>query len=97
MQNAPTAYRILVAALVLCPLGLTMGTAFPLGMRLATLKADALAPWLWGINGATSVCASVVVVVISLSFGISTAFATGVGCYAIASAAFVRARALALR
>ncbi|MFN8062897.1 MAG: hypothetical protein U0Q12_27345, partial [Vicinamibacterales bacterium] len=96
-ESSSTPVRILVAALVLCPLGLTMGTAFPLGMRLATLKADALAPWLWGINGATSVCASVVVVVISLSFGISTAFATGVGCYAIASAAFVRARALALR
>jgi len=87
-----TPIRILVAALVLCPPGLTMGTAFPIGMRLATARADALAPWLWAINGATSVCASVIAIVISLSFGISAAFASGIACYVVACFAFIVAR-----
>jgi hypothetical protein len=64
-----------------------MGTAFPLGMRIASAKAPALTPWLWGVNGATSVCASVLAVVIALSWGIAVAFWTGVACYVVAGAA----------
>src|SRR3990172_6397951 len=36
---------------MLFPLGLCMGMAFPLGMRLASGRAPALTPWLWGVNG----------------------------------------------
>jgi hypothetical protein len=51
-------------------------------------RAADLAPWLWGINGATSVCASVLAVVVALTYGISMAFWTGFFCYAIAAACF---------
>ena len=47
--------------------GLFMGMAFPLGMKLAAREHPALTPWLWGVNGATSVCASVLAVAIALS------------------------------
>jgi hypothetical protein len=89
-QAAPTAVRIAVAAGILAPLGLFMGMAFPLGIQRA-FQADKthLTPWLWGVNGATSVCASVVTVAITLSFGISAAFCTGFACYALAWLAFV--------
>jgi hypothetical protein len=92
-EPAATPFRIAVAALLLVPLGLVMGTAFPLGLRLAADRAEALAPWLWGLNGASSVCASVVVVAISLTAGITMAFAAGAACYVAAGLAFVRARA----
>ena len=36
-----------------------MGMAFPLGMRLAAERWERSTPWLWGINGATSVCSAV--------------------------------------
>jgi hypothetical protein len=62
-----------------------MGTAFPLGMRRALERAPTVAPWLWGINGATSVCASVLAVAIALTAGISASYWTGVGCYALAA------------
>jgi predicted membrane-bound spermidine synthase len=87
-QDSTTPVRILAAVAILFPPGLLMGTAFPLGMRLAAARAPALTPWLWGVNGAMSVCASVLAVVIALSWGIAAAFWTGVGCYLLAGMAF---------
>jgi hypothetical protein len=79
-----TAVRIAVAVGLLSPLGFLMGMAFPLGMRAAAARATTLTPWLWGVNGATSVCASVVAIVIALQWGISASFWTGVVCYVAA-------------
>jgi predicted membrane-bound spermidine synthase len=90
---ATTPVRITVAIALLFPIGLLMGMAFPLGMRAASGRAPALTPWLWGINGATSVCASVVAVAIALHWGIAASFWTGVACYVMATVALVRASA----
>lgn len=84
----PTWLRIAIAVAMLSPLGLFLGAAFPLGMATASLRHAEIAPWLWGINGAMSVCASVVAIAISLAFGISAAFWVGALCYVGASAAF---------
>ncbi|MFZ0038779.1 MAG: class I SAM-dependent methyltransferase [Candidatus Acidiferrales bacterium] len=81
---ATTPIRILVAGAILFPLGFFMGMPFPLGMKLASSKSPALMPWLWGVNGATSVCASVVSAIIAVVAGISAAYWTGVVCYFIA-------------
>jgi hypothetical protein len=62
-QDSDTRLRILVACVILFPLGLAMGTAFPLGMKLASGLSAPRTPWFWGINGATSVCAPVLGVV----------------------------------
>jgi predicted membrane-bound spermidine synthase len=86
-EAATTAARIAVAIALLFPIGFLMGMAFPLGMRTATSRAPSLAPWLWGINGATSVCASVVAVAIALHWGIAASFWTGVACYGTATVA----------
>jgi hypothetical protein len=86
---AVTPTRISVGVGILFPLGFLMGMAFPLGMKAASGNERKLTPWLWGINGATSVCASVLAVVISLYAGISAAFWTGVVCYAVAWIAFL--------
>jgi hypothetical protein len=91
-QESSTLLRILVAVGILFPLGLFMGMAFPLGMKLAAARSEALTPWLWGINGSTSVCASVLAVAIALMAGISASFWMGVICYSIAVVAFSWAR-----
>jgi hypothetical protein len=98
IEGAATPVRIAVSAALLAVPGFFMGMAFPLGLGLAGSRA-ALTPWLWGVNGATSVCASVLAVAISLGTTISTAFWTGCLCYLVALGAFawevkrVRARA----
>jgi hypothetical protein len=88
-----TPLRITVAVLMLAPLGFFMGMAFPLGMELASRRAPTLTPWLWGINGATSVCASVVALIIALTWGISASFWAGLACYTVALLAYGRAAA----
>jgi hypothetical protein len=87
-QASTTLQRILVATGILFPLGLFMGMAFPLGMKLAVRDSATLTPWLWGINGAASVCASVVAIVIAMGAGISASFWTGFACYVVALFAF---------
>ena len=89
IEGASTPIRIAVSAALLAVPGLFMGMAFPLGLGLARNR-PALTPWLWGVNGATSVCASVLAVAIALSTTISTAFWAGCFCYLVALGAFVR-------
>ncbi len=87
-ESSQTPVRIFVAAAILLPLGVVMGMAFPLGMKIASEYSAALTPWFWGINGATSVCASVLAVAIALSWGISASYWTGCFFYVLAFAAF---------
>jgi hypothetical protein len=93
-QSNPNPIRILIAILLLFPAGLFMGMLFPIGMKMASGDREGIKPWLWGINGATSVCASVLAVVIAMSFGISAAFWCGVVFYVIACAALLRTKNL---
>jgi hypothetical protein len=85
----PVPGRIALAVGILLPLGLVMGTGFPLGMRAAYPRAEAFTPWLFGVNGATSICGAVVAVVISLSLGITATLLGGAACYLVALTAFV--------
>jgi len=86
--DAETSVRIAVSAVLLGVMGVFMGIAFPLGMRLAVALRRELAPWLWGVNGATSVLASVLAVVIAMAVGISASFWAGVASYVVALASF---------
>jgi hypothetical protein len=88
---ASTPVRIAAAVGLLFPGGLMMGMAFPLGMKLAAHRAAALTPWLWGVNGAASVLASVLSVCIALGWSISAAFYAGCAAYLVAVVAFARA------
>ncbi len=84
-----TPVRIGAAALLLAPLGFFMGMAFPTGMEVAQRQAPRLAPWLWGVNGALSVCASVAALVLALTVGISASYWTGAAFYLLAAAALI--------
>ena len=85
-EAASTPVRIAVSVAILLPIGFFMGMAFPIGMEWALAEAPSMAPWLWGVNGAASVCASVLVVVIALGAGITAAFWVGTACYVAAVA-----------
>jgi hypothetical protein len=87
--GAETPTRIALSVLLLLPAGITMGMPFPLGMRRADEQHRELSPWLWGINGATSVCASVVAIVIALTSGIAGSYWVGVAFYVVAATLYV--------
>jgi hypothetical protein len=86
-----TPLRIAAAVALLAPLGVLMGMPFPLGMQLAAQRWPASTPWLWGINGATSVCGSVAAMVLALQFGIGATLWAGITAYGVAAVAFWRA------
>ena len=81
VEAASTSVRIAIAVLTLLPMGAFMGMAFPLGMKLAARSAANLTPWLWGVNGAMSVSASVLAISVALATSISTAYWVGVVAY----------------
>ena len=89
LDGATTPVRIATAVALLAPLALLMGMPFAVGMRAAATIPGAPTAFLWGINGAASVCASVLGVVISLFFGISTAYWAGALAYGLACVSMV--------
>ncbi len=79
--------RVLLAVIVLAPLGILLGMPFPLGLRLVSEEAAALVPWAWGVNGFFTVIGTVSTLMIGMTFGFKVALLVGALCYLIALAA----------
>ena len=62
--------RTVVVAAFVAPLAFALGYCFPIGLRLVRRQAPALTAWMWGINGACGVMASIVAVMVSMWLGI---------------------------
>jgi hypothetical protein len=73
--------RIAISLAAIMPLGFLLGFGFPTGMRLVEAVDSQPTPWFWGVNGATGVLASVLAVVISISFGINVTMLISAACY----------------
>jgi hypothetical protein len=73
--------RIGISLAAIMPLGFLFGFAFPSGMRLVEAIDKQPTPWFWGVNGATGVLASVLGVMISMSFGIPVTMLVAAVCY----------------
>jgi SAM-dependent methyltransferase len=68
----PLLARCSIVGLWVALLALPLGAYFPLGLRMVRTLCDAATPWMWGVNGAASVLASVTAVAVSMWSGIST-------------------------
>jgi hypothetical protein len=66
----PLGGRTLVVAVFVAPLAFLMGHCFPLGARLLGRHSDQAAAWMWGVNGACGVMASILAVMVSMWFSI---------------------------
>jgi predicted membrane-bound spermidine synthase len=71
ISRAPTPTRVGFAVGLCAGLGLPLGCAFPVGMRLVRLSHDRETPWLWGINGVGSVLSSSLAMLIALAWGLT--------------------------
>ena len=85
----PLAARVLVAFLVLAPLGLCLGAFMPLGLGavagLTKHKSEYVA-WGWAVNGFASVIGSVVTTLAAMTFGFRIVLAAGLVVYLVALA-----------
>jgi hypothetical protein len=77
------AIRALLTCALVVPLSAMLGTFFPFGMRLLGRLSPQATAWMWGINGATGVLASVIAVAISMWSGIRTNFFVALTAYAL--------------
>ena len=92
--------RVLVAVLVLAPLGVCLGMFMPLGLATVsrlTDHGDAYAAWGWAVNGFFSVIGSVLTTIMSMSFGFRAVQLAALAVYAVAVFAFLRLRRTADR
>jgi spermidine synthase len=78
----PLAWRLVVAAVGLAPLGLLMGVPFPTGVAALEARAPDLIPWAWAINGCASVLASILAAMLALSWGFWGVLLLAVAAYA---------------
>lgn len=79
--------RVALAVAVVAPVAVAMGFAFPSGM---TSFGDENRPWLWAVNGAASVLASVSSLALSMAFGFTRVLWIGAACYAVAAMLLAR-------
>jgi hypothetical protein len=87
--------RVLVAVLLLAPLGVCLGMFMPLGLATVsrlTDHGDAYAAWGWAINGFFSVIGSVLTTILSMSFGFRAVQLAALAIYAVAVLAFLALR-----
>jgi hypothetical protein len=68
----PLPARALIATLMIAPLGLTLGTFMPLGLRVVAAlspHAQEYVAWSWAVNGFCSVIGSILSTVLAMSIG----------------------------
>jgi hypothetical protein len=87
------AVRILLAVVVLTPLGFCLGMFMPLGLgavsRLTDRQEEYVA-WSWAVNGFFSVIGSVLTTVLSMALGFTLVQYLALAIYAVAVVAFLR-------
>ncbi len=81
----PEAARIVAGIVMLFPLGLLMGTPFPLLFRTLEGASYPVRPWAWGINGFASVLGSIGAIILGMALGYGAVLLFGVACYLAAA------------
>ena len=73
--------RTAIVASFVAPLAFLMGHCFPLGVRMLGRHSDRVAAWMWGVNGACGVMASVLAVMLSMWVSIDAALMLAAALY----------------
>ena len=78
-SRADIALKISISVLIIAPISFFMGIPFPYGIRKipSDVKVNRyMVAYSWGINGFFSVIGSVVIVMLSMSYGFKMVFVT---------------------
>jgi predicted membrane-bound spermidine synthase len=75
-------YRLILSIFLCAMLGFLMGVPFPLGIRwLRESGMESCIPWMWGVNGVSSVFGSVMAILIAICLGFTETLLICAGCY----------------
>lgn len=78
------AWRIIISALIIFPLGFFMGMPFPIGMSLILPAEKRFVAFAWGVNGFFSVIGTVSAIILAMIFGYRFVFILGAVIYILA-------------
>lgn len=84
------AARVTIAIAAIAPLAFVMGMPFPCGLAMLRGEAPGLVAWAFGVNGAASVVASILSIVVGMEVGFTVVFGLAGVLYLLASCAFPR-------
>ncbi|MBI3921887.1 MAG: hypothetical protein HY318_10765 [Armatimonadetes bacterium] len=88
--NIPSiALRSLLSVLLLLPLGFFLGIPFPSGIRLLERVSPEDIPWMWGVNGVTSVIGSVLAAIGAKLWGFNQVLWLGSCVYGLIAVIFL--------
>ena len=65
----PKFIKITIAILTLMPLSFLMGMPLPLAIKILHERMQDVIPWMWAVNGATSVLASIIAIILAMNIG----------------------------
>lgn len=69
--------RVLLTLLSLLPIGLQIGVPFAMGLRYLESYCPRFIPWAWGVNGLTSVMASILAILLAMRTGFTAVIVLG--------------------
>lgn len=61
--------RFLLTIIFQIPIGFLLGMFFPLGIKLVSRVDTRMIPWVWGVNGLSSVLSTVLAILLAMLFG----------------------------
>jgi hypothetical protein len=82
--RAELIWRVVISVVLIAPLAFFMGIPFPFGMSRIDNNSKYLVAYGWGVNGFFSVLGSVLVVMLSMSFGFRAVFVISALIYLVA-------------
>lgn len=86
------AARAIVTLILVAPLGMLMGIPFPSGIHAVSKYGREAVPWMWGVNGGTTVLGSVLAIILAIWGSFTLVFLMAAGGYLLALVAHVQTR-----
>jgi len=80
--------RAIVTLALVAPLGMLMGMPFPSGIHAVSKHGAEAVPWMWGINGGTTVLGSVLAIIIAIWGNFTTVLNVAAAGYLLALLVF---------
>ena len=82
--------RVILAILLIMPLGILLGIPFPAGIDIISRQAPSLIPWAWGVNGFFTVIGSVLAIILSMLTGFQSVLWIAIAIYLISMLVITR-------
>ena len=89
--------RILVAIVLIFPLGFFLGMPFPLGILAVEKQPTGAIAWAWAMNGLFTVIGGMLSVLLSIFYGFKVTLLVAMLIYCLAFFLFSRMRTVAIR